>query len=70
MVAQCEELGLDGVFVGAEFYKVNQLGVNSGKFYKEIDGLVIDIAESKVKGKNILLKGSRGMAMERLLPHL
>jgi UDP-N-acetylmuramoyl-tripeptide--D-alanyl-D-alanine ligase len=70
VVAQCAELGLDGVFVGTEFYKVNQLGVNSGKFYKEIDGLVIDIEDNKVKGKNILLKGSRGMAMERLLPHL
>ena len=70
VVAQCAELGLDGVFVGAEFYKVNQLGVNSGKFYEELDCLVIDIEENKVKGKNILLKGSRGMAMERLLPHL
>jgi len=35
-----------------------------------VDSLALEIEENKVVGKNILLKGSRGMAMERLLPHL
>jgi len=70
VVALCIELGLDGVFVGVEFCKVKEFVGGAGRFYEEVEGLVLEIEENKVEGKNILLKGSRGMAMERLLPHL
>jgi UDP-N-acetylmuramoyl-tripeptide--D-alanyl-D-alanine ligase len=70
VVALCTELGLDGIFVGVEFCKVKEFVGGDGRFYEEVEGLVLEIEENKVEGKNILLKGSRGMAMERLLPHL
>ncbi|MBT7652868.1 MAG: UDP-N-acetylmuramoyl-tripeptide--D-alanyl-D-alanine ligase, partial [Flavobacteriales bacterium] len=70
VVALCTELGLDGFFVGVEFCKVKEFVDGAGRFYEEVESLALEIEENKVVGKNILLKGSRGMAMERLLPHL
>lgn len=70
VVALCAELGLDGIFVGVQFYKVKEFEGGTGRFYEGVEGLALEIEENKVEGKNILLKGSRGMAMERLLPHL
>ena len=70
IVKLCDELGVDGVFVGVEFNKVAKSSTVNGKFYEEIEGLFVELENKKVVGKNILLKGSRGMAMERLLEHL
>ena len=70
VVLLCAELELDGVFVGVQFCKVKEFVDGSGRFYEGVESLVLEIKEKKVEGKKILLKGSRGMAMERLLPHL
>jgi UDP-N-acetylmuramyl pentapeptide synthase len=70
VVALCAELGLDGIFVGEQFCNVKEFMGGTGKYYEEVEDLSLEIEENKVEGKNILLKGSRGMAMERLLPHL
>ena len=70
IVKLCDELGVDGIFVGVEFNKVAKSSTVNGKFYEEIEGLFVELENKKVVGKNILLKGSRGMAMERLLEHL
>ena len=70
VVEYCADLGLNGIFVGMEFCKVKEFVGGAGRFFEKVEGLGLEIKENKVEGKNILLKGSRGMAMERLLPHL
>ena len=70
IVKLCDELGVDGIFVGVEFNKVAKSLTVNGRFYEEIEDLFVELENKKVVGKNILLKGSRGMAMERLLEHL
>jgi UDP-N-acetylmuramoyl-tripeptide--D-alanyl-D-alanine ligase len=65
----CHELALDAIFVG-EAFKAVAKDNSTGRFYASVKELISDIEGGKIKGKNILLKGSRGMAMERLLPLL
>jgi UDP-N-acetylmuramoyl-tripeptide--D-alanyl-D-alanine ligase len=65
----CTELALDAIFVGEAFKAVAQDN-STGRFYASVKELISEIEGEKIKGKNILLKGSRGMAMERLLPLL
>ncbi len=70
VVELCAELKLDGVFVGEAFCKVKTFSNGKDRYYLNVDDFIVEIKENKVEGKNILLKGSRGMEMERLLPHL
>jgi UDP-N-acetylmuramoyl-tripeptide--D-alanyl-D-alanine ligase len=70
VVALCTELGLNAIFVGVEFCKVKNFVGGTREYYEKVEDLALEIKENKVMGKIILLKGSRGMAMERLLPHL
>jgi len=65
----CNKLKLDAVLVGEEFKAVKE-NYSSCRFYSSVEELIKDLEVEKIKGKNILLKGSRGMAMERLLPLL
>ena len=65
----CHELALDAIFVG-EAFKAVAKDNNTGRFFSSLEELISEIDGEKIKGKNILLKGSRGMAMERLLPLL
>ena len=53
-----------------EAFKAVAQDNNTGRFYASVKELISEIEGGKIKGKNILLKGSRGMAMERLLPLL
>ncbi|MEZ7817677.1 MAG: UDP-N-acetylmuramoyl-tripeptide--D-alanyl-D-alanine ligase [Flavobacteriales bacterium] len=69
IVGLCHELALDAIFVG-EAFKAVAKDNSTGRFYASVKELISDIEGGKIKGKNILLKGSRGMAMERLLPLL
>jgi len=70
MIAElCNKLKLNAVLVGEEFKAVED-NFSSCRFYSSVEELIKDLEVEKIKGKNILLKGSRGMAMERLLPLL
>jgi UDP-N-acetylmuramoyl-tripeptide--D-alanyl-D-alanine ligase len=70
MIAKlCNELRLDSVLVGEEFKAVEE-SFSSCSFYSSVEELIKALEGKKIKGKTILLKGSRGMAMERLLPLL
>ena len=69
IVGLCNELELDGIFVGEQFKTVEEQ-FNTSRFYSTVEELMRYIEAEKITGKNILLKGSRGMAMERLLPLL
>ena len=69
IVRLCHELELDGIFVGEQFKTVEEQ-FNTSRFYSSVEELMRYLEVQKFTGKNILLKGSRGMAMERLLPLL
>ena len=69
IVVLCHELALDAIFVGNEFHSASKDN-KTGRFFSSVEKLISEIEGGKIKGKNILLKGSRGMAMERLLPLL
>lgn len=69
IVSLCEELGLKAIYVGEEFLKAGTK--REGVFYSSVEDL-IENAENELafEETTVLLKGSRGMKMERLLPHL
>ena len=67
IVGLCERLGLKGIFVGEEFYAVSE---RDSRFYQSIEDLIRVWESESLKGKTVLLKGSRGMRMEQLLPLL
>lgn len=67
IVDLCVKLDLEAVLVGEEFMKAK----GEGMFYRSVEEL-LSASESVLafNNKTVLLKGSRGMKMERLLPHL
>ncbi len=67
IVGLCEKLGLDALYVGEAFYAVTDGGA---KYFPTTDDLKRVLEVEVVKGKTVLLKGSRGMRMEQLLPLL
>jgi UDP-N-acetylmuramoyl-tripeptide--D-alanyl-D-alanine ligase len=56
------------VFVGEQFFSLRQ--EISGAFFKKVDQLISWIQLNKPTGMNILVKGSRGIHLERVLPYL
>jgi UDP-N-acetylmuramoyl-tripeptide--D-alanyl-D-alanine ligase len=69
IVELCKSLRLDAILVGEEFMNVES-GEAGLKFYNTIEELMSHLEVETLRNKAILLKGSRGMAMERLLPLL
>ena len=53
-------------FVGAAFYKA-RVQVNNFYFYDSFDSFSVDLSNSIFDNNSILIKGSRGMALERTL---
>ena len=53
-------------FVGDEFYKLKK-EYNNLFFFKTKNELFYEMKKNKIKEKNILIKGSRGMKMEEIL---
>ncbi|MBI48935.1 MAG: UDP-N-acetylmuramoyl-tripeptide--D-alanyl-D-alanine ligase [Crocinitomicaceae bacterium] len=67
IVGLCERLGLEGIFVGEEFYAASE---RDARFYQSTEDLIRVWESESFNGKTVLLKGSRGMRMEQLLPLL
>ena len=67
IVGLCDKLGLKGIFVGEEFYAVAD---GDSRFYSCVEDLRQDWERESFRGFTVLLKGSRGMRMEQLLPLL
>jgi len=68
MIRYSEELGLKGIFVGAEYLKAaNTLKHNS---FKDTSDLIEHIDQMNLLNKTILIKGSRGIKLEVLEPYL
>ena len=56
-------------FVGNDFF-VNTIQKNNFHFYKTFEDLTQYLSSAKLENKTILIKGSRGMALERTLEYL
>ena len=56
-------------FVGNDFF-VNTIQKNNFHFYKTFEDLTQYLFSAKLENKTILIKGSRGMALERTLEYL
>lgn len=59
-----EKAGIKTFFVGSEFKRLES-GV--GKFFESREGLVSYLKNENIENKTILIKGSRGMALEKIL---
>jgi UDP-N-acetylmuramoyl-tripeptide--D-alanyl-D-alanine ligase len=63
IVTYCKNLDIHRcIFVGKEFYKTN-----ASEKYENFEKLKTEITKSPLKNSYVLIKGSRGMSLERLL---
>lgn len=65
--ALAEVLGFDKIYTVGEFF--GKAG-KSAKKYKTTDTLIRHLKKNKITSDNILLKGSRGIALERVVDYL
>lgn len=56
-------------FIGKNFY-LNKNSRNNHFFYKDFESFVLFLNENHFSNKTILIKGSRGMALERVLEYI
>lgn len=56
-------------FIGKDFY-LNKNSKNNLFFYKDFESFVLFLNENHFSNKTILIKGSRGMALERVLEYI
>lgn len=63
------ELRLSGFFIGEEFLKLKGTHPQA-IFLKSTDPLIEHFSQNKPDGLMILLKGSRGIALEKVIPYL
>jgi UDP-N-acetylmuramoyl-tripeptide--D-alanyl-D-alanine ligase len=56
-------------FVGAAFY-ANKINISHLYFYESFEAFSNYLEESKIENSTVLIKGSRGMALERTLEYL
>jgi UDP-N-acetylmuramoyl-tripeptide--D-alanyl-D-alanine ligase len=56
-------------FIGKDFY-LNKNSRNNHFFYKDFESFVLFLNENNFSNKTILIKGSRGMALERVLEYI
>jgi UDP-N-acetylmuramoyl-tripeptide--D-alanyl-D-alanine ligase len=64
-----DEKNIIGYFIGKEFYS-NRIDKNNFHFYETFEAFADYLSEAKIKNSSILIKGSRGMALERTLSFL
>ncbi|RKR81357.1 UDP-N-acetylmuramoyl-tripeptide--D-alanyl-D-alanine ligase [Mucilaginibacter gracilis] len=66
VVAKAMQAGIDErIFIGDEFYKQN--GLVDATFYRTVAEAQAGLKNKPIKNSTILIKGSRGMALERLV---
>jgi UDP-N-acetylmuramoyl-tripeptide--D-alanyl-D-alanine ligase len=64
IISLCKSLNLSCYFIGEEFQKVNNGAFKNRQDFEE------QIQKETIKGKTILLKGSRGIGLEKLVEYL
>ena len=61
-----KETSISFYFIGLEFYKT-KISNDNFKFFATFEELEKILCETKFENKYILIKGSRGMALERII---
>ena len=64
ITALCKDLNLSCYFIGGEFKKVNNDAFKNRQDFEE------HIQKETIRGKTVLLKGSRGVGLEKLIEYL
>lgn len=67
IIQKAKQLKIEVLFVGKDFYHSNS---SSDEFFEELEGLIERLKSQPVSGKTILIKGSRGIKLERLVEYL
>lgn len=71
VVDMCRAQGLELWSVGQWFGRIHDEGGHNGwKHFSDLDTLIAHLQSSPCDGRQILVKGSRSAALERLLPYL
>ena len=65
----CDFTDIKVYFIGHEFYNVQKQCANS-KFFNDFEALKLLLLSSNLEYQSILIKGSRGMALERILEYI
>ena len=55
------------IFIGKEFYNAGEKEKNKSTFYITAEDAIVSLKANPIKESTILIKGSRGMALERLV---
>ncbi|MFV5686474.1 UDP-N-acetylmuramoyl-tripeptide--D-alanyl-D-alanine ligase [Flavobacterium sp. GB2R13] len=63
------EKNVTSYFIGKAFYD-NRIDENNFRFYESFEAFASHLKETKIENSTILIKGSRGMALERTLDFL
>ena len=64
IIELCQSLNVEAVFVGAEFYKAN---TNKTNCFKTVEEYNDDLHKDDYQNSIVLVKGSRGIHLERLI---
>lgn len=64
IISLCKSLNLNCYFIGEEFQKVNDEAFKNRQDFEE------KIQKETIRGKTVLLKGSRGIGLEKLIEYL
>ncbi len=70
IIEWAEENKIETLFVGQHFYKHQQKQSEEVTFFENFDKLKTYLSDKKITEKTVLIKGSRGMQLERVLEYL
>lgn len=70
IIEWAEENKIETLFVGQHFYKHQQKQSEEVTFFENFDKLKAYLSDKKITEKTVLIKGSRGMQLERVLEYL
>ena len=70
MVYKVASGGYDAIFVGAEFARAVAATGLDFRVYPDSDALASELESNPVNGATVLIKGSRGIRMEKVIPQL
>jgi UDP-N-acetylmuramoyl-tripeptide--D-alanyl-D-alanine ligase len=64
-----QEQNITFYFIGIDFY-ANKVKQSNCHFFEDFEALSLHLQHQKLQNATILIKGSRGMALERTLDYL
>ncbi|RVU01228.1 UDP-N-acetylmuramoyl-tripeptide--D-alanyl-D-alanine ligase [Mucilaginibacter limnophilus] len=67
IIEKALSINAETIFVGKEFYQQAPQPLKAGAFYKTTEDAISALQANPVKNATVLIKGSRGMALEKLV---